>query len=80
MENDFRLKVIILIHAMGGFICPGIAFANSLDPDQAQPNVGLYLRSKLFANLIPFQQNEENVLKIFLDNVYHTHITSHAKR
>jgi len=39
------------LHASSGFICPGIAVANSLDPDQAQQNVGLDLRSKLFQSL-----------------------------
>jgi len=51
------------LHPSGGFICPGIPSANSLDPDQAQHNVGLDQRSKLFDNLIIFLQNEaENIM------------------
>jgi len=44
------------LHAIGGFIRPGDSLANSLDPDQAQQNVELDLRSKLFDNLILFLQ------------------------
>jgi len=33
-------------------LAQGIAYANSLDPDQAQQNVGLDLISKLFDNLM----------------------------
>jgi len=37
----------------------GLFYANSLDPDQAQQNVGLDLRSKLFDILILFLQREK---------------------
>jgi len=40
------------LQASGGFICQGITYANSLDPDKSQQNVGLDLRSKLFDNSI----------------------------
>jgi len=63
------------LHARGRFICTGIAYANSLDPDQAQQNVGLHLRSKLFDQLILFLQNDaENNMyyQSFEITIYHT--------
>jgi len=49
------------LHASGRFISPGIAYANSFDPAQAQHIVGLDLRSKLFESA----KNEEE--KIMYD-------------
>jgi len=52
-----------------------IAFANSLDPDQAQQHVGLDPRPKLFDNLILFLQSEEENIeyyKSFQITVYFT--------
>jgi len=41
------------LHASGRFIRPGDSLCKQfLDPDQAQQNIGLDLRSKLFENLI----------------------------
>jgi len=58
-------------------LAKGITFANSLDQDLAQYNVGLILRSKLFDNLILFLQNEEEniIYKNFvwdINNLSHT--------
>ena len=51
-----------------------MTFANNLDPDEAQQNVRLYLRSKLFDIQIIYQQNKwvetMNVFENFERNKY----------
>jgi len=48
----------------------GIAYANSLDPDQAQQNVGLDQSFKLFANLILYLQNEDENIMLYIQFIW----------
>jgi len=63
------IEIINSKHACSRFSAMGIAYANSLYPDQAQQNVGLDLRSKLFHNLILILQKcgrKNHVLQLIL--------------
>jgi len=67
--------------ASGRVICHGIAYVNSLDPDQDQQNVGLNLRSTLFDKMILFLQNENESFMYYISfeiTIYHTKITQLA--
>ena len=58
-----------------------MTFANNLDPDEAQQNVGLHLRSKLLDIQIIYQQKNGWQQWIFLKNLKEIFekITQHAK-
>ena len=59
-----------------------MTYANNLDPDKAQQNVGLHLRSKLFDIQIIYQQKKcvetMNFLKFWKKQIFEK-ITQHAK-
>lgn len=72
--------VITSLHAIGKFICPGKAFAGSLNPDQGLQIFGLYLRSKRFDNLITFLQNNlklDNVITQNLPSMQGVHLVTY---
>jgi len=75
IPTKLTLRRFNSLHAKSGIICPGNAYANSLASDQAQQNVGLDLRIKLFDNLLLYLQVEEkNIMyyKSFEMSIYST--------
>jgi len=56
-DFDFKQCLVTLCMLAAELSAKGKAYANSLDPDQAQQNVGHDLRSKLFDSLILILQN-----------------------
>ena len=60
-----------------------MTYANNLDPDEAQQNMGLHLRSKLFDIQIIYQPKKMGGNNDFFENFerkkYLKKITQHAK-